>query len=207
MYNSPDSRRKVTFQRPIQRDFLSQNERDLVKRILKGDSEAFQELYHSHKKALIRACWYFLGSDSEVEDMVQETFIKALKNMGKFRFECSLGTWLNHIAVNLCRDLLEKKKKNILLSPDYFSAHPSIEQQKAFPEETVKLLKDEIQNLEGRDKELITLRELKGLSYEAISHKLKMPIGSVTSGLFRARQKLIDRVREKMPKGWEETQP
>jgi RNA polymerase sigma-70 factor, ECF subfamily len=183
---------------------LSQNERELVRRILRGESEAFQEFYNSHKKALIRACWYFLGNDTEVEDMTQETFIKALKNLDKFRFECSLGTWLNHIAVNLCRDLLEKKKKSLPFSVDFFATRPSIEQKTAYPEETVRLLKAEIENLEGREKELITLREIKGLSYEAIANRLKMPIGSVTSGLFRARQKLIERVREKLPEDLKE---
>jgi len=184
---------------------LGQNEREIVKRILKGDSASFQELYNTHKKGLIRACWYFLGNDAEVEDMVQETFIKALKNLKNFRFECSLATWLNHIAVNLCRDLLEKKKKNLPFSVDFFSTRPSIEQKTPYPEETLKLLREEIQKLEGKDKELITLREIKGLSYEAIANRLKMPVGSVTSGLFRARQKLIERVREKIPGGWEET--
>jgi len=184
---------------------MSQVEKKLVADILKGDQAAFQVLYNSHKKNLIRACWYFLGNDSEVEDMVQETFIKALKNLKKFRFECALGTWLNHIAVNLCRDHLEKKKKTSPFSLDFFAARPSIEQKKAYPEEALKLLRDEIEKLEGRDKELITLREVKGWPYEAIANKLKIPVGSVTSGIFRARQKLIEKVREKMPKGWEGT--
>jgi RNA polymerase sigma factor (sigma-70 family) len=169
---------------------LSPNERELVRRILKGDSSAFQDLYNGHKKALIRACWYFLGNDAEVEDMVQETFIKALKNLPKFRYECSLGTWLNHIAVNLCRDHLEKKKKTLPFSVDFFSTQPSREQTTPYPQEALQLLREEIQNLQGREKELITLR-----------------VGSVTSGLFRTRQKLIEKVREKLPKGWEEIKP
>ncbi len=184
---------------------MNPNEKKLVDKILKDDQEAFRELYDAHKKSLIRACWYFLGNDSEVEDMVQETFIKALKNLRKFRFECALGTWLNHIAVNLCRDHLEKKMKTAPFSVDFFAARPSIEQKTAYPEEALKLLRDEIQKLEGRDKELITLREVNGWSYEAIANKLRIPVGSVTSGIFRARQKLIEKVREKMPKGWEGT--
>ena len=183
---------------------MSPNERDFVRLVLKGDSTAFQELYNTHKKALIKACWYFLGNEAEVEDMVQETFIKALKNLRKFRFECSLGTWLNHIAVNLCRDFLEKKKKIKPFSVDFFYTQPSREQKTPYPEEALQLLREEIQNLEGRDKELITLREIKGLSYEAIANRLRMPVGSVTSGLFRARQKLIEKVRGRLPKGWEE---
>ena len=184
---------------------MNPNERDLVHRILKADPAAFRELYDTHKKAMIRACWYFLGNDSEVEDMVQEAFLKALKNLEKFRFECSLATWLNHIAVNLCRDYLEKKKKTLPFSTDFFASHPSREQKTPYPEEALRLLRQEMENLEGREKELITLREIKGLSYEAIANRLRMPVGSVTSGLFRARQKLIEKVRQKLPKGWEET--
>jgi RNA polymerase sigma-70 factor (ECF subfamily) len=190
---------------PYEDMILNPIEQALVKKLLKGDSAAFQEFYNHHKKALIRVCWYFLGNDNEVEDMVQETFIKALKYLPNFRFESSLSTWLNHIAVNLCRDLLEKRKKNLPFSVDFFATRPSIEQQTPYPEETLKMLREEIQKLEGREKELITLREVKGLSYEAIANRLKIPVGSVTSGIFRARQKLIERVREKMPQGWEET--
>jgi len=180
---------------------LNPQEKELVQRILRGEQEAFRTLYDAHKKALLRACWYFMGSDTEAEDMVQETFIKALRYLPKFRFECSLGTWLNHIAVNLCRDLLEKKKKSLPFSSDFFATTPSIEQKVPYPEEALKLLREEIQGLEGKEKELITLREVKGLSYEAIANRLRMPVGSVTSGLFRARRKLIERVREKLPKG------
>lgn len=182
-------------------------EKELVQKVLRGDPGAFRELYQAHQKPLIRACWYFLGNDAEVEDMVQETFIKALKNLGKFRFECSLGTWLNHIAVNLCRDHLEKKKKTMPFSVDFFASHPSREQDRAYPEEALQLLRDEMQRLEGKEKELITLREIQGLSYEAIANRLRMPVGSVTSGLFRARQKLIEKVRDKLPAGWEEGIP
>jgi RNA polymerase sigma-70 factor, ECF subfamily len=186
------------------RKSLSQTEQDIVKRILKGDSAAFEEFYQTHKKALIRACWYFLGNDTEIEDVVQETFIKALKNLKKFRFECSLNTWLNHIAVNLCRDLLDKKKKNLPFSSDFFGTRPSIEQKTPYPEEVIQIVREEIQKLEGREKEVVTLREMKGLSYEAIANRMKVPVGSVTSSLFRARQKLVERVREKLPVGWEE---
>ncbi len=179
-------------------------EKELVNRILAGEESAFRDFYQAHQKALIRACWYFLGNDSDVEDMVQETFIKALKNMPRFRFECSLRTWLNHIAVNLCRDRLEKKKKNMPLDVDYFSGLPSREQPKAYPEEALQLILQEIGHLEGRDKELLTLREIEKLSYEAIASRLKIPVGSVTSGIYRARQHLIERVQAKMPELKEE---
>src|SRR5579859_914568 len=115
---------------------MSENERELVQRLLKHDATAFQAFYGAHQKDLIRACWYFLGNDPEVEDVVQDTFLKAMTNLGRFRFECSLGTWLNHIAANLCRDLLKKKRKTHPFSVDFFAPQPSREQKKAYPEET-----------------------------------------------------------------------
>ncbi len=180
------------------------SDKELVSRILAGDEAAFQELYKTHQKALIRACWYFLGNDSDVEDMVQETFIKALKNLSRFRFECSLGTWLNHIAVNLCRDWLEKKKKIMPMDVDYFAGLPSRVQPQAYPEAALKLVHQEIEGLEGRERELMTLREIEKLSYEAIASRLKIPVGSVTSGIYRARQRLIEKVRARIPELKEE---
>ncbi len=183
---------------------MSTTERELVARIIAGDGDAFRNLYDTHKRHLLRACWYFLGDDPETEDVVQETFIKAVQNIANFRFESSLSTWLNHIAVNLCRDLLEKKKKSLPVTVDFFNPQPSREQEStSYPEEVLTILREEIQGIEGRDKELLTLREIQGLSYEAIAHRLKIPLGSVTSGIYRARQKLIERVRKRLPKGWE----
>jgi RNA polymerase sigma-70 factor (ECF subfamily) len=186
---------------------LNQNERELADRILDGDPSAFQEFYNSHKKAVIRACWYFLGSDAEVEDRAQEAFLQALKNLGRFRFECALSTWLNHIAVNLCLDLLDKKKKELSLSPDFFGSRPIGKRENPYPEETLKVLREEIEGLDDRDRELVTLRDIQGLSCEAVANRLRIPAGSVTSGLSQARQKLMERVRGKLPKGWEERMP
>jgi RNA polymerase sigma-70 factor (ECF subfamily) len=115
-----------------------------------------------------------------------------------------LSTWLNHIAANLCRDLLEKRKKSMPVSLDYFQNTPSRTQGKGYPPEALNAIREEIMALDGRDRDLLTLRELEGASYEAIAHKLKIPLGSVTSGLYRARQKLIERVRARFPDGWKE---
>ena len=182
----------------------SLNEKELVQRVLSGEIGAFQEMYLAYRKPLIRACYYFLGQDPEVEDVVQETYLKALKYLPRFRHDCSLGTWLNHIAANLCRDLLEKRKKSMPVSVDYFLNTPSRPRGKGYPPEALTAIREEIQALDGRDRELLTLRELDGVSYEAIAHQLKIPLGSVTSGLYRARQKLIERVRLRFPDGWKD---
>ncbi len=182
----------------------STSEKELVQRVLDGDATAFREMYLTYRKPLIRACYYFLGQDPEVEDVVQEAFLKALKYLPHFRHDCSLGTWLNHIAANLCRDLLEKRKKSLPVSVDYFAHTPSRPIGRGYPPEALEAIREEIKALDGRDRDLLTLRELEGASYETIAHKLRIPLGSVTSGLYRARQRLIERVRSRFPDGWKE---
>jgi RNA polymerase sigma-70 factor (ECF subfamily) len=108
------------------------------------------------------------------------------------------------IVPNLCRDLLEKRKKSMPVSLDYFLNTPSKTQGKGYPPEAIDAIHEEIKNLDGRERDLLTLREIEGASYEAIAYKLKIPLGSVTSGLYRARQKLIERVRSQFPNGWKD---
>jgi RNA polymerase sigma-70 factor (ECF subfamily) len=177
---------------------MALSERELVKRILSGDDGAFRQFYDSHHKAISRVGWYFLGEDEEVADILQETFIRALDNLKTFRFECSLATWLNHIAANLCRRALEKRKKSIPVDSQYFDPIVSRQQEGAYPPEAMACLKEELDALAGREGEMLRMREREGMSYEAIAGKLKLPMGSVTSGIHRARQKVIDRVRQRL---------
>ena len=176
------------------------SEKKLVQQILSGDQAAFRRFYESQQRAVARVGWYFLGDDEEVSDILQETFIRALEHLPTFRYECSLATWLNHIAANLCRRALEKRKKTVPVEKEYFDPLVSKEQESPYPPEALKYLREEMEALEGRDKDLLRLREIDGLSYEAIAGKLRIPMGSVTSGIHRARKKVIDRVRDRLAK-------
>jgi RNA polymerase sigma-70 factor, ECF subfamily len=187
-----------TFQNGRSRMSTTSDEKKLVRRILKGDQAAFRELYETHEKALARVGWYFLGDDDEVSDVLQETFLRGLEHLPSFRFECSLATWLNHIAANLCRRILEKRKKNVPVDGEYFNPFVSRKQESPYPPEAMEYLREEMEALEGRDKDLIRLREIEGCSYEAIAGRLRIPLGSVTSGIHRARRRLIERVRERL---------
>jgi RNA polymerase sigma-70 factor (ECF subfamily) len=177
---------------------MAPNERDLVKRILSGDDAAFREFYDSHQKAVARVGWYFLGEDDEVSDILQETFIRALDNLKSFRFESSLATWLNHIAANLCRRALEKRKKNVPVDMQYFEPFVSRQQEGGYPPEAMVYLKEEMDALQGREGEILRLRDREGMAYEAIAGKLCIPMGSVTSGIHRARNKVVERVKQRL---------
>jgi len=177
---------------------MAPNERELVQRILSGDESAFRQFYDSHQKAVARVGWYFLGEDDEVADILQETFIRALDNLQKFRFECSLSTWLNHIAANLCRRALEKRKKSVPVDMQYFEPFVSKQQEGGYPSEAMVYLREEMDALAGREGEMLRMRDRDGVAYEAIAGKLGVPMGTVTSGIHRARSKIVERVRQRL---------
>jgi RNA polymerase sigma-70 factor (ECF subfamily) len=130
--------------------------------------------------------WYFLGDDEEVADILQETFIRALDHLKTFRFECSLATWLNHIAANLCRRTLEKRKKTMPVDAQYFDPMVSRSQEGAYPPEAMEYLREAMDALPGKEGEMLRLRDRDGMAYEAIAGTLCLPMGSVTSGIHRA---------------------
>jgi RNA polymerase sigma-70 factor (ECF subfamily) len=87
------------------------DEKDLVARILAGEEAAFNSLYKELRPRLLKAAAHFLGyGDPAVEDVVQETFAKALPLLPQFRFEASLFTWFNRFTVNLCLQELSKRR-------------------------------------------------------------------------------------------------
>lgn len=170
----------------------------MVQGVLVGDKSAFQEFYRTYKKDLLSTCWCFLGNDAEVEKAVLDTFAMAIRQMGRFQFQCTLGVWLDHLAAGLCRKLLEKNKKHLLYSVDFFIRPTGSNQKTPYPEEVLKLLREEMEKLQGIDKELIEMREIKGWPYEAVANKLKMPVGTAAYGIFRVRQEMMEKVRVRM---------
>jgi RNA polymerase sigma-70 factor (ECF subfamily) len=172
----------------------------LIKELKKGRPEAYEKLYAQHVRRIGRIAKSYLGVD-DVEDVIQEVFIKIYKNIKKFRGDSSLSTWIYRITVNVCKDMLAKKhrKKEILTS---FGLEE--EEEKSFPEpiEEIKpsdeFLKEvsaeeihkAIETLSQDDRLLITLREIEGMSYTEIADVVGKPIGTVKSKLHYARERL-----------------
>ncbi len=175
------------------------DERSLVERILAGDREAQAQFYGDYARRLYPVCVHFLGSgDSDAEDVVQDTFIIAWRKLGKFRFESSLYTWLNHICVNLCYERLRKRKR-LLSSLEQDLEKLTLSQsgwfQKRKDEEEEKkalLLKLNtlIDSMGEKCKEILILRDREGVSYIQLAQQLKIPPGTVMSQLARCRKAL-----------------
>src|SRR5713101_7323140 len=82
----------------------------LIREAQRGDRAAFEELVRHYDQAVLRLALHLTGSEHDAQDVYQDAFLKAYKNIGSFRFECSFYTWIYRIVTNLCLDHLRKKQ-------------------------------------------------------------------------------------------------
>ena len=163
-------------------------EPELIRRSKSGNREAFGQLVSRYQVPVYRVVRGILGSPSESEDVAQEVFLKAYANLAKFRGESGFFTWLYRIAVN---EALRSRKRRAFANAD---ALPEVEAPPQAPVEedapTLATLEKLLRKLSDEFRSIVVLRDIEGLSYADIAETLEIPIGTVESRLFRARQEL-----------------
>ena len=163
-------------------------EPELIRRSKGGSREAFGQLVSRYQVPVYRVVRGILGNPSESEDVAQEVFLKAYANLAKFRGESGFFTWLYRIAVN---EALRARKRRTFANAD---ALPEVEAPPPAPLEeegpTLATLEKLLRKLSDEFRAIVVLRDIEGLSYTEIAETLEIPIGTVESRLFRARQEL-----------------
>jgi RNA polymerase sigma-70 factor (ECF subfamily) len=182
----------------------------LIRAFQEGDKEAFDRLVLKHKDRLFSLCYWYLGDHDEANDSAQETFIKAYAGLKRFRLESAFSTWLYRIAVNTCKNKLNSsefrnRKKRVPLehggNPDHEGPGMHIQNGSPSPElqlegkERNKAIMEAVNSLLPEQKEMITLRDIEGLSYEEIVEITGLNPGTVKSRLSRARLDLAGKLR------------
>lgn len=172
----------------------------LVRAVAEGDDQAFEALVRRHERRLFNFLRAATRSDSEAEELTQDTFVRAYRSLGGFRGQSSFKTWLYTIATNLVRTHLKRRARwGWLKGParrtDMHENEP--DREPVSPEETAEaslVRRDAIDRaLSTLDPDLrlvVTLRDVEGLDYREIAASLGVPLGTVESRLFRARQRL-----------------
>jgi len=161
-------------------------DRRLAERVLAGDESAFRGLYRRHTPRLFQLALRLLAGDqAEAEDVVQETWIKAVERLDGFRWESELGTWLHAIAVNLSREALRRRGSRREVE------WPEEEEPAAVPPpETIEPvdLEAAIAALPPGYRTVFVLHDVEGHTHEAIAQELGVTPGTTKSQLFRARR-------------------
>ena len=178
----------------------------LVERAQKGDKRAFELLVIKYQRKLGRLLSRMVRDAAEVEDITQETFIKAYRALPGFRGESAFYTWLYRIGVNTAKNYLVGRKRQASSSDVQAEDAENYEEgdmlrDVATPDaelQTKQIAQAVNSAVDALPEELrvaITLREIEGMSYEEIAQMMECPIGTVRSRIFRAREAIAERIR------------
>lgn len=176
------------------------NEKEIIERVLGGDTEAFSELVTRYEKTVYNLAQRMVGDRSDAADMAQEAFVKAWTNLPSYRGESKFSAWLYRITTNVCLDFLRHKSRrpqvSLSTSDDDEERQLDIPDPKSMPEELLmKKLGMEavhrgLEKLPPKHRQILVMRELGGLSYSEIAAQLSLEEGTVKSRIFRARKNL-----------------
>ena len=182
----------------------------LVERVKRGDVRAFEMLVVKYQRRIERLIGRMVRDVDLVQDIAQESFIRAYRAIPQFRGEAAFYTWLYRIAVNTAKKALMDMKRDPLVLESYRSASEEGEETSRAeneltdgetPEailaskEIAAAVNAAIEALSEDLRQAITLREIEGLSYEEIAEVMNCPIGTVRSRIFRAREAIAVRLR------------
>jgi RNA polymerase sigma-70 factor (ECF subfamily) len=184
----------------------------LVERTVAGDHKAYELLVLKYQRRIERLIGRMVRDTDLVEDIAQETFIRAYRALSQFRGEAQFYTWLYRIAVNTAKKALVDLKRDPLVSEttlrggggDEEDETSAVENELTSAEtpETVLAAKEiagavnsAMEALPEELRQAVTLREIDGLSYEEIAEVMNCPIGTVRSRIFRAREAISAKVK------------
>ena len=187
----------------------------LVERAVAGDQRAFELLVIKYRRRIERLIGRMVRDVNLVEDIAQETFIRAYRALHQFRGDAQFYTWLYRIAVNTAKRFLLKFKNDPAVFHGALQSNDEDDetfQRRSEPStdetpESVLAAKEigqavhaALEALPDDLKQALTLREIEGLSYEEIADLMNCPLGTVRSRIFRAREAVSNKVKPMLEK-------
>lgn len=170
------------------------DDRDLAERARQGDRGAFHEIVESHKEQVYYLALGLTRHPEDAEDMVQETFLKAYRSLGRFRGQSKLSSWLYRIAVNVCHDARRRRADAEPLDAaahDEADAHPASNPERLAASDRLRRAIDRaVLALTPAERSVFVLRHHQELSTRETARVLRRAEGTVKNLLFRALRKL-----------------
>ncbi len=184
-------------------------DKELVKRVQKGDLAAFDMLFARYQVKILNLVSRYVRDSEEVRDVTQEAFIKAYRALPRFRGDSAFYTWLYRIAINTAKNhLVSRSRRPPSADVDIDDAdyRDDAEMLRDVDDPEASLARDQLQDTINRAlqelpddlRTALTLREFDGLSYEQIAQIMECPVGTVRSRIFRAREFVDQRMQNVM---------
>lgn len=181
------------------------NDAELIREAQRGDRAAFENLVRQYDQAVLRLALHMTGSEADAKDIYQDAFLKAYRNLGTFRFECSFYTWIYRIVTNLCLDYLRKRqvrKEDAPVITDSSGKEYSLidqiadDRSGASPERDLMRrqlgarIAKALEKLTPRERMVFEMKHYQGLKLRTIGEALNTTEETAKNTLFRATQKL-----------------
>ena len=180
---------------------MNNDEQELIRRAQTGEAEAFARLVERHQQFVYNLAVRALGDLHEAEDAAQDAFVRAWMALPNFRGQAQFRTWLYRIVTNVCYNRLPRLRREMAaIGDDHADEIP--DDNSPAPVDGIEhdqrrvYLHQKIDSLPESYKILVTLRYQQELSYEEIATVLSLPLGTVKTGLFRAKAQLRDALHQ-----------
>ena len=188
---------------------MEHSDRELIRACQRGDREAFREVVERYQRKIVGVAIGMVHNQEDALEIAQEAFIKAYENIGRFKGESSLYTWLYRIVVNLAIDFRRRERRHPTVAledrvgPSGDGYEETLKDERLTePFQTAQAhqigtrVQEAINELTPDHKAVILLREVEGLSYDEISRVMQCSKGTVMSRLHYARKKLQKRLKD-----------
>ena len=179
----------------------SNDDLSLIQAYLDGDAAAFDTLFSRYHSRVRAVCLRYVGDEATAEDLVQETFFNVLRAINRVGEGFNFGAWVHRIAVNICQDELRRRNRRAShvaepgADPDEQMMKLADSDRHGSPEDALEmtflrqLVWEVAKKLPERQRMVLTLRELQGLSYSSIAHVMGITDAAVETLLHRARRR------------------
>lgn len=187
----------------VKRPMETNAESELVRSARAGDVLAFEALYRAYGERIYNFAKRVTGSAEDARDVTQETFVRAWNSLPKLREDGTFSVWLHRIALNRCRDMLKKHRREGTVSLDCPQTddeggemQTQVQSDCPGPEETLfegemqGAVRRAVDSLSEEHRLVVTMHHMQGLDVESIAKTLNVPRGTVMSRLSRAREVL-----------------
>ena len=176
----------------------------LIDRILGGDRKAFKTLVEDHQRLVSHVVFRMIANRQDREDVCQDVFMKVYRNLGRFRQESKLSTWIARIAYNACLTQLEAKRVPVTdeealeyENPDVGGTENVTPDRLYESRDLADRIRDEIDGLPPNFRTALSLYHLDNMNYAEIADIMNMPENTIKSHLFRGRRMLKERLSAK----------
>lgn len=177
------------------------SDEECIARVLNGDTQAFGILFDRYRYLVHRLAYDMLKENDLAEDVIQDVFIAAYRNLDRLREPAAFSGWLSTIARNRCRNVLRsmKLKQHSLdsMKEEYGYDPPAPEPEEDESEAHLALVMQTLPRLPAKYRQIVELRYIQNLTYQQIEEALGISMSAVKSRLFHARKKLIRLVEKR----------